>query len=185
VGFSHGFFNMEFFHDAASGRVTVIEFNPRLASQMADLYLRVDGLDLYAMSLAMARGQDPAAVPRRVPTAGAASSFVYRCFQPGHEPASPTPAQQRKLMAEFADALLILMPKSGHSLDRDYTWLGSHRYGILHLGGENWQDLRERCERASTLLGWPAPYVGSPPMRIDAKASNACPAPMLLMPQTT
>ena len=43
VGFDHGLFNMEFFHDPASGRISVIEFNPRMASQFSDLYLRVDG----------------------------------------------------------------------------------------------------------------------------------------------
>ncbi len=31
VGFTHGLFNMEFFYDAATDRLTVIEFNPRLA----------------------------------------------------------------------------------------------------------------------------------------------------------
>jgi hypothetical protein len=28
----------------------------------------------------------------------------------------------------------------------------------MHLGGRDENDLRERCERASTMLGWPAPY---------------------------
>ena len=39
VGFTHGLFNMEFFFDAASGKLTVIEFNPRMAAQFSDLYL--------------------------------------------------------------------------------------------------------------------------------------------------
>ena len=82
VGYSHGFFNMEFFHDPASGRLSVIEFNPRLASQFADLYRRVQGRDAHAMSLALALGEDPAALPRSQPTAGAAASQVYRCFDP-------------------------------------------------------------------------------------------------------
>ena len=47
AGFTHGLFNMEFFHDAATDRITVIEFNPRMASQFSDLYLRVDGIDLH------------------------------------------------------------------------------------------------------------------------------------------
>jgi hypothetical protein len=35
--------------------------------------------------------------------------------------------------------------------------LGSHRYGILHLGGRDAADLHDRCARASALLGWPTP----------------------------
>jgi hypothetical protein len=70
----------------------------------------------------------------------------------------PGPARQAALRREFPDALLYLMPKSGHALQRDFKWLGSHRYGILHLGGRDAPDLRQRCEAASALLGWPAPY---------------------------
>jgi len=70
----------------------------------------------------------------------------------------PSTAQQQRLQHEFPDALLMVMPKAGHGLERDFKWLGSHRYGILHLGGRDAADLRARCERASAMLGWPAPY---------------------------
>ncbi len=180
VGFCHGLFNMEFFYDAATDRLTVIEFNPRLASQSADLYLRVDGINLFAVALALARGESPDSVPRVEPTAGAASSFVYRCFEPGQEPPEPSKSQQQALHDKFADVLLLPMPKHGHSRDRDYTWLGSHRYGIVHLGGRDAADLRTRCEQASAILGWPTPYVGS----LSSVSSGASPAPMLTrMPQ--
>jgi ATP-grasp domain len=159
VGFTHGFFNMEFFHDPSSDRLAVIEFNPRLASQLADLYKRVDGLDAHAMSLALALGDDPRAVPRFRPRAGAASSFVFRTFDAAARvPAEPNAAQRRELGAQFPDALVFAFPKQGHSLERDFKWLGSHRYGILHLGGRDARDLRECCERACALLGWPPPY---------------------------
>jgi biotin carboxylase len=172
VGFTHGLFNMEFFHDAASGRLAVIEFNPRLASQFGDLYRRVHGLDAHALGLALALGQDPAMVPRAEPAAGAAASFVYRSFDAAHQPPMPGPWQRARLARAFPDALLFTYPKSGHSLARDFKWLGSHRYGILHLGGRDAHDLRQRCEAASAILGWPAPYadhaaeaVHEPPQR--------------------
>ncbi|MEO8250003.1 MAG: hypothetical protein ABI589_11590 [Burkholderiales bacterium] len=41
---------------------------------------------------------------------------------------------------------------------RDFKWLGSYRYGIIHLGGKDEADLRAQCEGACGLLGWPAPY---------------------------
>jgi hypothetical protein len=158
IGFSHGMFNMEFFYDEQRDRLSVIEFNPRLASQLADLYRRVDGRCPHAMALALAHGKDPASVPRLDTGLGAASSFVFRCFEPGTEPMMPSDTQVKRMKKVFEDALLLPMPKSGHSLDRDYKWLGSHRYGILHLGGRDEAHLRERCERASELLGWPTPY---------------------------
>jgi biotin carboxylase len=160
VGFEHGFFNMEFFHDPHSGRLSVIEFNPRLASQFGDLYRRVQGRDAHHMALALAAGEDPLDLPREPVTAGAASSFVYRAHTPDTVPAMPSAAQRHALQRAYPDALLFVMPKDGHSLERDFKWLGSHRYGILHLGGRDSADLRRRCEHASSLLGWPVPYAG-------------------------
>jgi hypothetical protein len=164
VGFTYGIFNMEFFYDPATDKLTVIEFNPRMASQFADLYLRVDGIDLYAMALALAHGQDPWALMRTAPTAGAASSVVYRVFDDNAAhltqtiPAMPVSGQLAILKAQFPDHLLLQFPKVGHSLARDFKWLGSYRYGILHLGGKDAADLRQRCTLASDILHWPLPY---------------------------
>lgn len=158
VGFDHGLFNMEFFHDAATDRLTVIEFNPRLASQFGDLYRRVLGVDPHAMGLALAQGLDPAEVPRAAPSAGAAASFVYRAFRPDAVPPMPGAWQRARWQREFGDGLLFTFPKSGRALARDFKWLDSHRYGIVHLGGADPGDLHRRCEAASALLGWPAPY---------------------------
>lgn len=164
VGFSHGMFNMEFFYDAATEKLTVIEFNPRMASQFADLYLRVDGLDLYAMALALAHGQNPWTVPCSTPTAQMATSSVYRVFDGNAPhltqsiPPMPSAAQLTALALRFPDNLLLQFPKAGHSLARDFKWLGSYRYGILHLGGQDAADLRARCQAASDILQWPLPF---------------------------
>jgi hypothetical protein len=159
IGFTHGLFNMEFFYDAASGRLAVIEFNPRLASQFSDLYQRVLGLDPHAMALALALGQDPAAAPRRTPRAGAAASLVYRVFSASQPiPATPNAARQAAARARHPDALIYSWPKSGHSLQRDFKWLGNYRHGIVHLDGRDEQHLRERALDISAMLGWTAPY---------------------------
>jgi biotin carboxylase len=158
VGFTHGLFNMEFFYDAASDRLTVIEFNPRMASQYSDLYRRVLGIDLHAMALALAHGRDPASARHGVPTAGAAASFVYRAFDPADQVHLPSAAQTGAFTQAYPDALLFPYPKSAGSIARDFKWLGSYRYGITHLGGRDRADLRARCEAASELLGWRAPY---------------------------
>ena len=157
VGFSHGLFNMEFFYDAAQDRLTVIEFNPRMASQFSDLYLRVDGVDLHRVALELAYGRDPALLPRAPGTAGAAASFVYRSFDPAARPPMPSPTRQRELARQFPDAMLFCFPKNAGQIERDFKWLGSYRYGIVHLGGRDPTDLAARCKAASELLGWPAP----------------------------
>jgi hypothetical protein len=58
---------------------------------------------------------------------------------------------------------------------RDFKWLGSYRYGIVHLGGRDAADLRARCESASALLQWPAPFA-------DPAASVAGPTDTVPVP---
>ena len=165
IGYTHGLFNMEFFYDVATDKLTVIEFNPRMASQFADLYLRVDGVDLYAMALELAYGRDPWLLPKLVPTAQLATSAVYRVFdsaQPTLQqtiPSMPTAEQQHDLRQHFPDHLLLSFPKTGGSTARDFKWLGSYRYGILHLGAQSEAGLQSRLKEASALLGWPTPIV--------------------------
>lgn len=158
VGFTHGLFNMEFFYDAASDRLSVIEVNPRTASQFSDLYLRVLGVDLHALALALAHGEDPANVSRTVPNAGAAASFVYRVFDATEAAPMPDTERLRRFARDYPDGLLLCFPKPRGSMQRDFKWLGSYRYGIVHLGARDAGELRERCEAASELLGWPLPY---------------------------
>ena len=158
VGFTHGMFNLEFFYDAPSDRLTVIEFNPRMAAQFSDLYLRVRGIDLHALSMALAHGQDPATVPVAAAVDGAAASFVYRLFDAREVVHQPDAHQQRQFAREFPGGLLFCFPKPRGSMARDFKWLGSYRYGIVHLGGRDAADLRARCESASALLHWPAPF---------------------------
>lgn len=177
VGFTHGLFNMEFFFDAASDRLSVIEFNPRMASQFSDLYLRVMGIDLHALALALAHGQDPATVPRTAPTAAAAASFVYRVFDAQQHASMPSAEQRQTFADRFPDALLFRFPKPRGSMERDFKWLGSYRYGIVHLGGADAADLRARCEAASAALGWPAPYAELPAPRRDQTSTISHPEP--------
>lgn len=170
IGFTYGMFNMEFFHDEATGRLSVIEFNPRMASQFSDLYLRVLGIDLHACALAMAHGEHPDTVARVSPTAGAASSLVYRVFEPEQAVEMPDPARLERFAHEFPDGHLFPFPKDKGSIARDFKWLGSYRYGIVHLEGRDTADLRQRADAASAVLGWPSPY-------LDELPHNAPPCP--------
>ena len=159
IGFDLGMFNMEFFYHEATDRITVIEFNPRMASQFSDLHLRVTGVDMHACVLAMAHGRHPDSVPRAVPMAGAASSLVYRSFSPMDACPMPDASRVKRFQAEFADGLLFPFPKDKGSTARDFKWLGSYRYGIVHLSGRDAADLKTRADAASALLGWPSPYL--------------------------
>ena len=159
VGYTHGFFNMEFVLDEQSGQLKVIEFNPRMAAQFSDLYIRVDGKNLHEMALALSNGIDPETLPTKEPTAACASSFVYRSFDPTAFVQMPTASAQRAFRVAFPDGLLLQFPKLSSQIQRDFKWLGSYRFGIVHLGADSPADLGRRCEHASSVLGWTAPQV--------------------------
>ena len=111
VGFTHGLFNLEFFYDAASDRLTVIEFNPRMAAQFSDLYLRVDGIDLHRVALELAFGRDPALLPRAEPAAGVAASFVYRSFDPAARPPMPGLSQPTRTRPALSRCHAVQLPQ--------------------------------------------------------------------------
>ncbi|MEY3475095.1 MAG: hypothetical protein RL087_1553 [Pseudomonadota bacterium] len=173
IGFSRGLFNLEFFHDPVTDRLSVIECNPRLASQFGDLYRRVHGIDPHAMGVALALGEDPTALPRTEPTAGVAASLVYRAFDPRAVPPSPGAGQRAAFARAFPDALMFSFPKAGSALARDFKWTGNHHYGFVHLGARDAAELSARAERASRLLGWPTPL--GPATASAPAASRATP----------
>lgn len=84
---------------------------------------------------------------------------MYRVFSIENAVHFPGFGQKNAFWKRFPDALLFEYPKDHKQLQRDFKWLRSYRYGIMHLGGENARDLRQRCEQASAMLGWPAPYL--------------------------
>lgn len=157
VGFTHGLFNMEFFHDEATDTLTVIEFNPRMASQFSDLYARVDGINLHEIALMLAHGQNPEPAARKKARAGVASSLVYRALRPQDHPPFPDHVQMTAFRREFPDALFFEFKKKPGQVERDFKWLRSYRYGIVHLDGKDRLDLFRNVVKASETLGWPAP----------------------------
>jgi hypothetical protein len=151
MDYAHGFFNIELIHDPASGAIRIVEVNPRMATQIVNLYRRVDGCDPYSMLLDLATGE----TPRLVRGAGefrAAASFVFRRFD--GRPHGPLPSREQieAVHRRYPDARLMFYLKRGAGLAREMKWLGSHRYAVLNLGGKDAGDLQARYEAIREAL---------------------------------
>ncbi len=157
AGFDHGFFNMEFFYDEATDKLQIVEFNPRLAAQLADIYERVDGLDVYAMSVALAFGNDPASVPLKTPKGSVAASCALRTFD-GTMPAPTSARKRREITKQFDDAIIVYFDKSKSGMRREFKWMDSNRYGVINLHGDDAIDLQARYQKICDSLGWAAPF---------------------------
>ena len=143
IGYRHGFFNAEFVWNPDSGRITLIEVNPRMASQLAYLYEGVDGINLYRMSLELALGETPR-IAREAPLFGHAASFALRKFDGKPLASEPTAEALSQLSRQFPDARLMLYLKHGTALAREMKWLGSYRYAVLNMGAATAEDLYRR-----------------------------------------
>lgn len=153
IGFDHGAFNLEFCYDPERDTLRVIEMNPRLASQLADLYTRVDGTNPYQLLLDLALGRTPA-LERGGGRFARATSFVFRKFDGRALTRTPSPEQVERFAAEQPDAKLMLYLKRGAALAREMKWLGSYRYAVLNLGGTSTADLIARYRAACRQLAF-------------------------------
>src|SRR6476660_1840278 len=102
LGLDNGLFNIEMMYDAREDRIAIIEINPRMASQFADLYEKVDGTNAYEVLLDIGTGVRPTPKRRRGPYRCAAS-WVLRTFQDCLVAALPSAEQIEELERCYPD----------------------------------------------------------------------------------
>ena len=143
IGYRHGFFNAEFVWNPDTGRIDLIEVNPRMASQLAYLYEAVDGINIYRMNLDLALGETPR-LERETPRFGHAASFALRKFDGRPLAAEPSNETLTQVSRQFPEARLMLYLKHGAALAREMKWLGSYRYAVVNMGAASADDLYRR-----------------------------------------
>ena len=139
MGYTHGFFNVEVYWRPETGEIRIIEINPRLASQLAGLYRRVEGYKPHRMLLELCTGEAPSF--EREPTGCThAASFVFRKFDGTPLRSEPTPERVREVQARYPDADVMLYLKRGASLAREMKCWGV-RYALLNISGRRGRTL--------------------------------------------
>ena len=150
-GLNQSLFNVEFFYNATTDDLKLIEMNPRMAYQFADLYEKVDGYNPYDILLDLTQGK----MPRHAHRQGMynhAASFVLRAFPGSQLKTGPDEAQVNEIRKQYPDARIMVYLKKGSSLAREYKWLGSYRYAVFNLGANTTQDLQQRYHQVRSQL---------------------------------
>lgn len=147
-GFDDACFNVELMWDRETGALHVIEVNPRMSYQFADLYERVDGTNTYEVQLQLACGETVAWRPR----AGrdvAATSYVLRRFRDARVRGVPAPESLRAIEERHPGVRVKVLCKPGERLSDHDQDPESFRYGIVNLSAESeallearWADVR-------------------------------------------
>lgn len=152
IGFDNGLFNIEMIYDAEADRVSIIEINPRMASQFADLYQKVDGTSSYSVLLDIAQGHAPH-FTRRQGRYGFAASMVLRSFEDHIVAALPSDADIARLALIYPDIRVELHGTVGRRLSAELQDGRSYRYGIVNLGGTDRADVLTQFEACRDRLG--------------------------------
>ncbi len=153
TGFDNGVFNIEFFYNPEEDSVKIIEANPRMASQFADLMEKVEGVNTYKTQVDLCLGKVP------IPAGNSgkfkyATSFVLRSFEDKRIVRLPVTDDIKKIHNIFPEARIEIYGKEGALLSEELQDMQSYRYGIINLGGNTRQELDYRLEQCTSLLSF-------------------------------
>lgn len=152
LGFDNGLFNIEMMYDASEDRIGIIEINPRMASQFADLYEKVDGTNTYEVLLDLGAGVAPTP-KRRQGRYGFAASCVLRTFEDHFVAGLPSEAELGRLALLDPDVRVELHATVGRKLSDELQDGASYRYGIVDLGGRDRAEVLARFASCREKLG--------------------------------
>lgn len=136
-GLDDTIFNIEMFY--RSNSIHILEINPRIASQFADLYEKVDGFNSYDLLLQVALGETPT-IARGRGKYSMASSFVLRKFEDARIVKAPAQA----MCSAFDDAVVQTFGKAGDRLSDLERGFESYRYAIINVGGNSEDELQKK-----------------------------------------
>ncbi len=150
-GFSNTLFNIEFMFNPDTNHIGIIEIHSRMSAQFADLYEKVDGTNGYDVLLALAEGRRPV-FQRGNGKCTIAASFVLRIFENKQIIGMPTITDMEASYKQFPDLRLYFFHEPGQMLNDIKQDGKSFRYGLIHLGARDAQELNEKFEACNRLL---------------------------------
>jgi hypothetical protein len=150
-GFDHSCYNVEFFYDEHTDRLSVIEINPRMSYQFSDLFAHVDGRSSFSVQLALATGQTVDWQPRRG-RAKAAASFVMRRFRDARVVSAPSSERIAEVEKRFWSAHVKMLCAPGDCLSDHDQDVGSFRYCIVNMAADSREQLAADYAAACDML---------------------------------
>lgn len=144
-GLNDTLFNIEMMYNSLADTIHIIEVNPRMAQQFADLYEKVDGTNTYTVALHIAAGRKPMFTHRKG-LHKVSASFVLRSFRDYLVIKKPTPDHIARIKREIPDARITICADEGKPLSYFLQDGASYRYLLIHVGARDEQELMEKKE---------------------------------------
>lgn len=144
-------FNIEFMYNPMTDTIGIIEINPRMSAQFADLYEKVDGFNSYQILLDILTGKKPTTYIKQGKHVLAASC-ILRIFENKKVIQVPTTKQIDRFYQQFPDGRFYADVKEGMLLSDILQDGKSYRYGLIHIGASSLNDMFDKFEQAKKML---------------------------------
>lgn len=146
-------FNIEFMYNSKKDTVHIIEVNPRMSSQFADLYEKVDGINSYQLLVNMALDKE-IDIKKQKTSFSVASSFPLRIFSNQNVINVPSEYAVEMLLNELPDVRIEILAERGGKLSDTQQDGKSFCYGIVNAGGHNRKDLDDKFSYIKSKLSF-------------------------------
>jgi hypothetical protein len=161
IVYDNALFNMELFFNHETDTISIIEINPKIASQFPNLFLKVDGFSTYKTLLEVAMGFRPKTSHRNGKYAIAANC-VLRTFEDQLVHHIPDQRQIDSVESKFEDSVVQIYAKPDEKLSALVQDTESYRYGLIDLGASNESELESNFEICKQMLPFAFERVNKP-----------------------
>lgn len=151
IGYDDAPFNIEMFYDPRTDRIHIIEVNPKIASQFADLFAKVDGQSSFCALLQLALGEQPTWNRGKGPFEIAASC-VLRTFEDKAVLAIPSDKTIDEIVVDHPDAVIEIHAIPGRNLSDQMQDAQSFRYGLVNIGAHSDGELEDKFAHIQSRL---------------------------------
>ncbi|MWJ27994.1 ATP-grasp domain-containing protein [Halomonas sp. ZH2S] len=153
IGYDNGGFNVEFMWNEEQDRLWVVEVNPRISQSHSQIFVMVDGMTNHEVIIDIALGRRPKLLNREGRFAVAAKCFIPYGNEDRIITRVPSQEELDALAERFPGTQVYLEVEPGMRLSElPNQSLVSYHLGIIFLGAENHEQLRERYQRCLESL---------------------------------
>ncbi|MFF0493680.1 acetyl-CoA carboxylase biotin carboxylase subunit family protein [Nocardia sp. NPDC004068] len=152
IGLDNTMFSIEFFCEPDTGRVTILEINPRHSQSHADMFLAVGGVPNHHCMLALGLGEDPA-MPRGEGPYEIAAKWYHRRFADAVVRRVPTAAEIERIQREIPGVTVELVTAEGARLS-DAPAQDSYSFELadIFVGADSEAELIRKYDKCVAAL---------------------------------
>lgn len=152
IGYDNAPFNVEFFWDANTDQIWLLEVNPRISESHADLFRKVDGASHHEIATDLSLGARPR-LPYRDGEFNYAGKFFIRAYRDAVVTRVPGAEELARIEQLMPDTIVKIVPQPGQRLstlmDQDSY---SYTLALLWIGASSPRQLQRRYEQAEHTL---------------------------------